>query len=89
MLLCPDALAGFLEVVHRLFEDGVFVGHDKSIRVGGILRSPNYFTFSSEFPSQRLKVAGRVPDYVLRVLRAHLCLAQSPSRQQDRILVIR
>ena len=23
----PDALPGFLEVVHRLFEDGVFVGH--------------------------------------------------------------
>jgi hypothetical protein len=30
----PDALPGFLEVVHRLFEDGVFVGHDRSIRVG-------------------------------------------------------
>jgi hypothetical protein len=24
----PDALPGFLEVVHRLFEDGVFVGHE-------------------------------------------------------------
>jgi hypothetical protein len=24
----PDALTGFLEVVHRLFEDGVFVSHD-------------------------------------------------------------
>jgi hypothetical protein len=23
----PYALPGFLEVVHRLFEDGVFVGH--------------------------------------------------------------
>jgi hypothetical protein len=43
----PDALAGFLEVVHRLFEDGVFVGHDQSIRVG-ILRSPDCFTFPSE-----------------------------------------
>jgi hypothetical protein len=28
----PDALPGFLEVVHRLFEDGVFVSHEKSIR---------------------------------------------------------
>ena len=28
----PDALSGILEVVHRLFEDGVFVGHDRSIR---------------------------------------------------------
>jgi hypothetical protein len=25
---CPDALPGYLEVVHPLFEDGVFVGHD-------------------------------------------------------------
>jgi hypothetical protein len=24
----PDTLPGFLEVVHRLFEDGVFVGHE-------------------------------------------------------------
>jgi hypothetical protein len=24
----PDALPGFLEVVHRLIEDGVFVGHE-------------------------------------------------------------
>jgi hypothetical protein len=24
----PDALPGFLEVLHRLFEDGVFVGHE-------------------------------------------------------------
>jgi hypothetical protein len=33
----PDALSGFLEVVHRLLEDGVFVGYEKSIRTGGIL----------------------------------------------------
>ena len=32
----PDALPGFLEVVQRLFEDGVFVRHDKSIRIGGM-----------------------------------------------------
>jgi hypothetical protein len=24
----PDTLSGFLEVVHRLFEDGVFVCHE-------------------------------------------------------------
>jgi hypothetical protein len=42
-----DALTCFLEVVHRLLEDGVFVGHDKSIRVG-ILRSPDCFTFPRE-----------------------------------------
>jgi hypothetical protein len=28
----PYPLPGFLEVVHRLFEDGVFVGHARSIR---------------------------------------------------------
>ena len=28
----PYALPGFLEVVHRLFENGIFVGHEKSIR---------------------------------------------------------
>jgi hypothetical protein len=28
----PDALPGFLEVLHSLFQDGVFVSHDKSIR---------------------------------------------------------
>jgi hypothetical protein len=28
-----DALSGFLEVIHRLFENGVFVGHDQSKRV--------------------------------------------------------
>ncbi len=44
----PDALPGFLEVVHRLFEDGVFVGHAKSIRIGSILRSPYWFTFPGE-----------------------------------------
>jgi hypothetical protein len=34
----PDALAGFLEVVHRLIKDGVFVGHERSIRTR-IIRS--------------------------------------------------
>jgi hypothetical protein len=43
----PNALSGFLEVVQRLLEDGVFVGHDQSIRVG-ILRSVDCFAFSRE-----------------------------------------
>jgi hypothetical protein len=43
----PDALPGFLEVVHRLFENSVFVSHDQSIGVG-ILRSPDCFAFSRE-----------------------------------------
>ena len=33
----PDALPGFLEVVHRFFENSVFVGHEMSIRRGGII----------------------------------------------------
>jgi hypothetical protein len=43
----PDALSGLLEVVHRLFENGVFVGHDQSIR-SGILRSLDCFAFPRE-----------------------------------------
>jgi hypothetical protein len=54
----PDTLPGFLEVIHRFFENGVFVGHDKSIRAGGILRSPEYITFSRELLDQRREVAG-------------------------------
>jgi hypothetical protein len=42
-----DALPSFLEVVHSLFKNGVFVDHDKSIRIG-ILRSPYWFTFPRE-----------------------------------------
>jgi hypothetical protein len=45
----PDTLPGFLEVVHRLFEDGVFVGHDRSIRTRGI-RSLDCFAFHRENP---------------------------------------
>jgi hypothetical protein len=41
-------LPGFLEVLHRLFEDGVFIGHDRSIRTSGSLRSPDCFAFSRE-----------------------------------------
>jgi hypothetical protein len=44
---CPDALPGFLEVVHRLLEDTV-VSHDMSIRTSGSLRSPDCFAFSAE-----------------------------------------
>jgi hypothetical protein len=43
----PDAPSGLLEVLHRLFEDGVFVGYGQSIRVG-ILRSLDCFTFPRE-----------------------------------------
>jgi hypothetical protein len=43
----PDALSGFLEVDNRLFEDGVFVGHDLSIRVG--IRSSDCLAFSREY----------------------------------------
>jgi hypothetical protein len=49
--LCrSDALPGFLEVVHRLFEDGVFIGHGRSIRSGDIIRSLDCFAFSRENP---------------------------------------
>ena len=41
----PYTLPGFLEVVHRLFEDGVFIGHDRSIRTD-ILRSLDCCAFS-------------------------------------------
>ena len=33
----PDALSGLLEVFHRLFEDGVFVGYDRSIWLDSII----------------------------------------------------
>jgi hypothetical protein len=67
----PDTPCGFLEVVHRLVKDGVFVGHGKSIRPGRILRSPGYCVFSRELPYQSREVAGCVPGYVRRVLRSH------------------
>jgi hypothetical protein len=52
VLRCPDALPGLLEVVHRLFEDGIFAGHDLCIRTGSVLRSPDCFAFFREFPHQ-------------------------------------
>jgi hypothetical protein len=66
----PDALPCFLEVVHHLFENGGFVGHDRSIGVG-ILRSLDCFAFSRELPYQRREVAGGVLGHVLRILGAH------------------
>jgi hypothetical protein len=56
----PDALPSFLEVVHRFFEDSVFVGHERSIRAG-ILRSPDCFAFSREHADWALlRKRGRV-----------------------------
>ena len=41
---CPDALPGLLGVIHRVFENGVFIGHDQSIWVGILQRvgEPGY-----------------------------------------------
>jgi hypothetical protein len=55
----PDALPGFLEVVHSLFENGVFVGHGKSIRAG-ILRSLDCFAFPREHEDILAAVAAGV-----------------------------
>ena len=49
----PDALSGFFEVVHRLFENGVFVGHDQSMRAG-ILRRVGEPGYPSLYPGPRL-----------------------------------
>jgi hypothetical protein len=43
----PYSLPGFLEVVHSLFEDSVFFGHDQSIR-SGVFCSLACFAFSRE-----------------------------------------
>ncbi len=43
----PYAHSGFLEVIHRLFEDGVFVGHEQSIWTGSI-RLLDCFSFPDE-----------------------------------------
>src|SRR5829696_2792433 len=55
------ALFGFLEVVHRLFEDGVFVGHDKSIRAGSVLRSLDCFAFLTRAALQAPRGRGSCP----------------------------
>src|SRR5215216_7860084 len=57
----PYALSGFLEVVHRLFEDGVFVGHEKSIRRGGVLRSLDCVAFLTRAPLQAQRGRGSCP----------------------------
>jgi hypothetical protein len=44
----PNALSGFLEVIHRLFESGIVVGHDRSIRISSVPRSVDCFAFSRE-----------------------------------------
>jgi hypothetical protein len=50
----PYALSGFFEVIHRLFEDGGFVGHDQSIWTGSI-RSLDCFSFSDEHADWELR----------------------------------
>jgi hypothetical protein len=60
---CPYALPGFLEVIHRFFENGVFLGHDQSIRAG-IARSPDYFAFSCEYADcVLLRKRGRIKEF--------------------------
>jgi hypothetical protein len=49
-----DALSGLLEVIHRLFEDGVFVSHDRSTRISSVLRSVDYFALSREYTDWKL-----------------------------------
>ena len=61
-LSCPDALPGFLEVVHSLFEDGVFVSHDQSIRIGSIFRSLDCFSCSPSGPSTSARGKRSGPD---------------------------
>jgi hypothetical protein len=56
----PYGLTGFLEVVHRFFENGVFVGHECSMRVG-ILRSSDCFAFSRDHADwSLLRKSGRM-----------------------------
>jgi hypothetical protein len=78
---CPDALPCFLEIVHRLFEDGVFVGHDKSMRAG-ILRSLDWFTFPRE-NSYMFR------DAMLKLLLAETLPYENSSRNDLRAEIIR
>ena len=50
----PDALASFLEVVHRLVKYGVFFGHERSIRIDSILPRIDGSGYPSGCPSLRL-----------------------------------
>ena len=51
----PDALPGLLEVVHRLFEDGVFVGHERKYtsRHPPITRSLAFSCEQAEYERKR------------------------------------
>ena len=51
----PDALSGFLEVVHSLFENGAIVGHEKSIRVDSVLPRLDGPGYPSGSPGPRLR----------------------------------
>jgi hypothetical protein len=44
LMRCPASL----RLSHRLFEEGIFVGHDRRIRTR-IIRSPDCFTFPREY----------------------------------------
>jgi hypothetical protein len=58
----PYALPGFLEIVHSLVKDGVFVGHDQSIREGSV-RSLDCFA------SHASTAMGAAPGYRLKMPR--------------------
>jgi hypothetical protein len=70
---CPGALGGFLEVIHRLFEYGVFVGHNLSIWVG-MLRELDCFALSRARPLGASY--GEGPDRIptCAVMRCSSCL---------------
>jgi len=64
VLSCSDAHSGFFEVTHRLFEDGIFVGHDQSIWTGSILRSLDCFSFPDEHADwELLRKRGRLQGF--------------------------
>src|SRR5215208_4483107 len=69
-------LSGFLEVVHRLFENGVFVSHDRSIRISSVLRSPRLFRLLPRAPAPQLLGLGvyRLHGRALRGARSLLPL---------------
>ncbi len=59
----PDTLPGFLEVVHRFFEDGVFVGHNRSIRTDWHVPITQLVAFSREHADwELLRKRGRMKE---------------------------
>jgi hypothetical protein len=67
-----DALAGLPEVVHRPFENGVFVGHDGSIRAPGGRARANQ-TLGDPYPhGQEKSMLRRVPFVSARAVRSKL-----------------